>query len=92
MENDKDTIKAILDYWFVIAEDPTWDRHSVFHKSLFNKWYFGGPEVDKELTEKFKEHLDKAAAGEYDHWKNDRDGRLAFVILCDQFSRNIYRG
>lgn len=26
------------------------------------------------------------------HWMGDKEGKLATIILCDQFSRNIYRG
>ena len=43
------------------------------------------------MTEKFKEHVEAAGRGERDHWKSDKDGRLAFILLCDQFPRNIYR-
>ena len=30
-------------------------------------------------------------AGELEEWKTEPRGSLAFVILCDQFSRNMYR-
>ncbi len=30
--------------------------------------------------------------GELDHWKQTARGRLALIILLDQFSRNVYRG
>lgn len=30
--------------------------------------------------------------GKLVHWQGDHYGKLATVILCDQFSRNIYRG
>ena len=26
------------------------------------------------------------------HWQGDRMGKLATIILCDNYSRNIYRG
>ena len=32
------------------------------------------------------------ADGKLEHWKSDKEGRLAVIILCDQFSRNCYRG
>jgi uncharacterized protein (DUF924 family) len=30
--------------------------------------------------------------GKLNHWQGDKMGKLAIIILCDQFSRNIYRG
>ena len=30
--------------------------------------------------------------GKLNHWQADKMGKLAIIILCDQFSRNIYRG
>ena len=54
-------------------------------------WFGSAPEIDKDITEKFKDDLLKVASGEYDSWKKDRDGKLASIILCDQMSRNIFR-
>ena len=61
MDNDKDTIKAILDYWF--TDDPEYDRHTDVKDGLFKLWYMGGEQVDNELREKFGESLEKAASG-----------------------------
>src|SRR5690606_22004744 len=36
--------------------------------------------------------LQQAAAGELYAWRATPQGRLAEVILLDQFSRNVYRG
>jgi uncharacterized protein (DUF924 family) len=30
--------------------------------------------------------------GTVKHWQGNKEGKLATIILCDQFSRNIYRG
>ena len=32
------------------------------------------------------------AKGQLKHWKKDKDGRLAMLILCDQYPRNVFRG
>src|SRR5258707_431939 len=32
-----------------------------------------------------------AVAGELDHWRKSPDGALALTLLCDQFTRNIWR-
>jgi len=40
----------------------------------------------------FKRDLQDIGHHTVRHWMGDRDGKLAVIILCDQFSRNIYRG
>jgi uncharacterized protein (DUF924 family) len=36
--------------------------------------------------------LEKARGGELDHWAQTARGRLALIVVLDQFSRNVYRG
>jgi uncharacterized protein (DUF924 family) len=48
-------------------------------------------EFDRLLTAKFGHALEQAAHGELAHWRQCIHGRLAEIILLDQFSRNIYR-
>jgi len=38
------------------------------------------------------EVLEQARRGELDHWADTSRGRLALIVVLDQFSRNIYRG
>src|SRR3712207_5814534 len=52
----------------------------------------GGPEVDREITERFGQMLEQARRGELDHWAETPRGRLALIVVLDQFSRNVYRG
>lgn len=46
---------------------------------------------DKLLRERFSEVLKQAAAAELYSWRSSLQGRLAEIIVLDQFSRNIYR-
>ena len=87
-DSEKQTIKAILDFWFPWEG---WNRHTPRQENARSLWFSSTPERDQELTEKFKGDLDAAGRGEREHWKADRDGRLAYIILCDQYARNIYR-
>ena len=48
-------------------------------------------ETDTFITENFRGDLDKLSAGDYDDWKKDRDGKLAAILLTDQFTRNMFR-
>jgi uncharacterized protein (DUF924 family) len=81
--------EEVLSYWFpedlVSADLETLLRHG-------QRWMHGGPEVDREITERFGELLEQARRGELDHWAQTPRGRLALIIVLDQFSRNIYRG
>ncbi|MDH5241423.1 MAG: DUF924 domain-containing protein, partial [Gammaproteobacteria bacterium] len=40
---------------------------------------------------KFANDVEAASAGKLNHWAVDSHGRLALIILIDQFRRNIYR-
>lgn len=72
------TPETILSFWF----------HELSPDQLFN----GGSEVDQLITKRFKELHRQAAQGELNNWRNTIHGRLAEIIILDQFSRNIYRG
>jgi len=48
--------------------------------------------VDQEITDMFRQDLIDIGHGKVRHWMGTRDGILATIILCDQFSRNIFKG
>lgn len=50
------------------------------------------PEFDRLVGERFGALHAKAAAGELSPWRETPEGRLAEIIVLDQFSRNIDRG
>jgi uncharacterized protein (DUF924 family) len=50
------------------------------------------PAFDDLVRERFGALLVQAAAGELQGWRGQSSGRLAEVIVLDQFSRNIHRG
>lgn len=72
------TPEKILNYWF--------------HEVPQEKWFDGDDAFDQELTERFADLLVKATHGELAAWRTTIQGRLAEIIVLDQFSRNIYRG
>ena len=55
-------------------------------------WYAGGPEIDAECRDRFLEVWQAAAEGGLEHWVDGTVGTLAYLIVTDQFSRNIHRG
>ena len=80
------TPQEVLSFWF--GDDVlggSWqDRAGI--------WFSGGPEVDAEISQRFGDAYAAAAAGELQSWADRAYGRLALIILLDQFSRNIHRG
>lgn len=73
-----DAIDEILRFWFEDIE------HS--------HWFKKDSEFDRELEQRFGKLLLLAKNDQLDNWCSISRGRLALIILLDQFSRNIYRG
>ena len=55
-------------------------------------WYAAVDEVDEEIRARFGKEWQAANAGEREFWCNGPRGTLAYVILTDQFPRNMFRG
>ena len=55
-------------------------------------WFGAKPEFDAEIAAKFGETHAALARGEGWGWRTTPLGRLAEIIVLDQFSRQIYRG
>jgi len=69
---------AVLDFWFAEI-DPA-------------QWWKADPAFDALVRERFGELHGAAARGELYAWRANANGRLAEIIVLDQFSRNIHRG
>ncbi|GFZ79824.1 membrane protein [Pseudohongiella nitratireducens] len=69
--------KQVLKFWFKELEAKDWFRKD--------------DRLDSLIKTQFGDVLLAAAACELYAWRNTPDGRLAEIIVLDQFSRNIYR-
>ena len=78
--------ESILDYWFGTEADDLVAANQ--HAAL---WWKKNSQVDQKIRERFASVLDAAANGDLDDWLTHPRGRLALIILADQFSRNMYR-
>ncbi|MBT9548155.1 MAG: DUF924 domain-containing protein [Candidatus Sericytochromatia bacterium] len=56
------------------------------------KWGSLIRDVDGEMRAQFTDMLEKAAQGEFEHWLSEPTSLLAWLLLLDQFPRNMYRG
>ena len=54
-------------------------------------WWAAEPAFDELVRQKFEGLFQQAASGELYSWRVEARGRLAEVIVLDQFSRNMYR-
>ena len=81
---DTPSIRDVLDFWFLPLSDPE-------HGKPRKIWWEHEPAFDSEIRERFSAAFERAVAGGLDHWQKSPDGALALILLCDQFSRNMYR-
>lgn len=55
-------------------------------------WYAVDDALDQEIRDKFLPTWEAACDGKFSLWLTYPSGALAYVILTDQFSRNMFRG
>ena len=85
-DDDQIRIDAVLGFWFKEQElsAPQIDGR-------MDIWFGEDPVFDKEIAREFADDVQLASEGKLDHWAHKPMGRLALIILLDQFRRNIYR-
>ena len=71
------TYQDILKFWFKEIE-----------QSL---WWVKDEQFDQLITERFSEVYNQAIHCELFEWRKVAEGRLAEIIVLDQFSRNMFR-
>jgi len=79
-------IQRVLSFWFSASE-----LDSLRVDSRMDRW-FGNDEVfDRRISDEFGELIEQASLGELMDWTATAQGRLALILLLDQFRRNVYR-
>ena len=68
----------VIDFWFV--------QHDK------DDWFGGKAEFDVALAERFADTHPRVALAEAWEWRQTPEGRLAEIIVLDQFSRQLHRG
>ncbi len=79
-------MEKVLEFWF---GEPATDTATLGAK--VKRWYDGGPAVDAEIRDNFTPLVEQALAGELDAWADTPRGRLALILVLDQFPRAIFR-
>ena len=86
MAQRENTPDQILDFWFPDGPNPD----PTEHVDLWTWRMRGG--AHEEIIAKFSATTKEAADGQLDHWQDTAHGRLALIILLDQFSRSVWAG
>lgn len=81
------TPEDVLSFWI---GEPAADMPSLVNK--FRRWYAGGDALDAEIRTRFGTLIIAALAGDLADWQATLRGKLALVIVLDQFTRNVFRG
>ena len=78
---------SILRFWF--GERP---ENAATDPACARLWWSKQAAVDEEMRQRFGVLVEQASRGELDTWGTEPEGRLALILLADQFTRNIHRG
>ena len=70
------TAEDVLAFWFT---DPA-------------RWWRKDPAFDADVHERFLALHEAVDRGEHEDWLDTPRGALAYVVVLDQFSRNMFRG
>lgn len=77
----------VLDFWF--PEERSSNLDASAHRAYWLWRMQGG--ADDEIIARFSDRTARAAQGGLDHWARKPHGRLALIIILDQFSRSVWR-
>ena len=85
-DEDLARIDTILSFWFREHElsAPQIDRR-------MDIWFGEDAAFDQDIATRFGDDIEQASQGRLNHWAAEPRGRLALILLIDQFRRNIHR-
>lgn len=77
--------ERVLAFWFAPAGAPD-------HGRLRRAWFAVDAAFDDEIRGRFSDLHAKAIHGQLEHWRATPRGTVAYIVLLDQLSRNMFRG
>jgi uncharacterized protein (DUF924 family) len=78
--------EVVLDFWFGRL-----DEFGQADREHTKRWWQKDPGFDAELRERFGALHTAAMRGRLGSWLDRERSRLAYIVLLDQFSRNMFR-
>lgn len=85
-----ETPDSVLRFWFGRPLDADTDSAAVSAQQS-PLWWKKDPATDAAIRTRFAAWTTRAASGALDGWARTPEGRLALIVLTDQFPRNMYR-
>lgn len=76
----------ILDFWFGEL-----DELGCASPNQRKLWWTKSDAFDETIRARFLEDYETIAAGDRERWRSSPTGTLAYIIVLDQFSRNMFR-
>ena len=76
----------VLQFWF--GDVDSLGRSDVMHS---RRWFMKDEAFDRELADRFGDTYADVRGGLREAWLDDPRGRVAYVIVLDQFARNMFR-
>jgi uncharacterized protein (DUF924 family) len=81
-------IESVLDFWF-----GTCAANGALDPAKQKMWFSDGRKYDAVIRKRFGKLHRRAVRGELDaEWAATPRGRIALIVVLDQFSRHIHRG
>jgi uncharacterized protein (DUF924 family) len=84
--DEHDEADSILRFWFGVLDD-----RGVAGPEAMARWWKKDDAFDREIRERFAAVHAAVLAGQRDRWLGAARARLAYVIVLDQLSRNMFR-
>lgn len=78
--------RQVLEFWFGELTE------GLAQPAQQHMWYAGGEDIDQQIRARFGDLLHETASGQHREWAYHPKGRLALIVLFDQFTRHIHRG
>ncbi len=77
IKNPANSYHRVINFWF--------------NELTAKQWFIKSTVLDDKIRNNFERLYQQIIAGEKSHWRKCAEGRLAEIIVLDQFSRNMYR-
>lgn len=77
--------ESVLGYWLGERSETPPDEGRVA------RWFVADPDVDAGIRERFEPLVEEALAGGLTEWEATPRGRVALIVVLDQFPRNLFR-
>ncbi|HEX5394276.1 MAG TPA: DUF924 family protein [Rhodocyclaceae bacterium] len=78
------TPNDVLDFWFLTPDQPGYGKPRV-------EWFRKDAAFDEAIRARFGGLITEALAGGLRDWCATAEGALAYILVLDQFTRNVFR-